>query len=201
MYAWLRLLPTLTCVLALTACPTGRRGGDDDDAAAPVEPGLFLWNSTDYYGGYYLARLLLPLENGLDCDDVYGGYALYDDDPNWIHAYVYRGAARDWEQEYVHLYDEDCSMDDSDYEEARCFSARGTLDGNEHQGDIDDTLRIDAYSSALVEGSLRLWDVDYDFRVTNCGEVSVYDRSAPAKGEQPAWAGPTAAPSWKLRFR
>ncbi len=214
MPATLRLALALTCVVALSACPTGRRGGggggggggeDDDDAASNAEPGLFTWSYSDYEGGYYVGRLLLPLETGFDCGDVDDGGYLEDEDENWIVAYVYRGSDRDWEQDYVHMYEEDCNLYDYDYEDANCYYLFGNIEGAELYGDNDDTFELDDYSSSQVEGSLRLSDEVYDFAVTNCGEYSYDDRSAPEQEAAPEQSSvqtkPAPKPVWKLRFR
>ncbi len=207
MPASLRVLLASALLLSLIGCPTGRRGGgggggvdDDDDAASNAEPGLFLWTHQDSNNGYTVARLLLPLETGFTCEDIYGGYYLYDEDDDWIVAIVYRGDGQQWEQEYVNTYLPDCEDPGDDWSELRCFYLFGRSQGDEFYSDAEDTFRIVAYSGSQVTGSLSLDEADYDFSATNCGEATYYDRSEPAAqgAEVP---DPTARPSWRLRFR
>ena len=209
----LRLTAFLVAALLLSACPVSRgggggSGGDDDDAGADVEPGLFVYYFNDYYssGDYYEGRLLLPLEEGFDCDNADGLY-LEDSDENFISAYLYRGVSRDWEGSYSEYYDADCTMSDYDYDDAKCFLLGAVIDGNDEYGDNDDALRIDDFSSSEVEGQLVLSDVTYDFAATNCGQWSYGERvdepessSSGSSQTTPAAKSPDGS-SWRLRFR
>jgi hypothetical protein len=210
-----RLVAFLIVTMLLSACPMNRGGGgggggggDDDDTATAAEPGLFIYYFEDYYsdGDYYQARLLLPLEEGFDCDEVDGLY-LEDTDNNFISAYLYRGVNQDWEGTFSEYYGADCTMSDYDYDDAKCFLMSGVIDGNEEYGDNDDSFRIDDFSSSGVEGQLVLSDVTYDFAVSNCGEWSYGERGpGPTASDRERSRTPRATtsrqePSWRLRFR
>ena len=223
------LLAALFAVLGLLACPTprggGGGGGDDDDAsddddnqddddASEVEPGLFTYRYESYYGEYYSwAMILLPLESGFDCGDVDEYGSVDDSDDNYIYVYLMLGSTQSWEGAYEDSYDYDCDL--YDYEDAKCFSLYGVINGNGEYGDNDDAFRIDDYSSSSIEGRIVLSDVTYDFDIINCGDYSYAGAREEGAGAARASGprlrtGPVAAPRpeppqkvgpWKLRFR
>jgi len=195
-------LGTFACTPVRGGGGGGGGGGDGD----PDEPGVFGYTFSDYYDGYYTARLLLPLEDGFDCDDA-GGY-FYDQDYNYVLAYLYRGSDRSWEGSYDYVYDSDCNLEDYDYANLHCWGGTFYDDGNEIYADAGDALRIDSYSNSSVRGQIRIGGETHDFTVLNCGETSYYDR-----GERGAAGAPEASTGadrpfktdrsgrWGLRFR
>ena len=215
----LDLLLLLLLALSLTACGplrSGNNNGDDDDTTAaddddatepdPGEPGLFAYQFSDYYDGYYIAYLSLPLESGFGCSDLGEGGYFYDSDYNYVGLYLYRGSDRSWEGSY----DSDCDLYDYDYANLHCFGGAAYDNGNESYVDSGDSLEIETYSDSQVVGEASIGGETYRFTVVNCGEYTYDGRSenssdsttpvAPAATVNRAYKAARKG-SWGLRFR
>lgn len=192
----LTLLSLFFLLISVAGCPPAREdiGGNQAGNSA-----LFL---SVYYSSYQAsaATLLIPREQGMDCDF---NYSLADDDEDFLLLAFVRGDLHDWNGAYVAngVDDELCSVTgyyNYDLQDQRCLIGLSGIDtaGSPLVLDEDTRLSLSLYNESLVSGSVYNSgaQVEY-FTATNCGERMQYGNPTPVPGRE------VADSPWALRFR